>query len=369
MTVQRALLAGLLTLTALTGTARAAAADDPGSTPEPYFYKGYDYGSQALYSPLWVFLNRGYDVLQDRTGSRSIFQQEYEHNGETVGKNLIDPIPAISHRGWGRFFREEIFPLSWTKDSARWVPNYTLHLIGGGTTYTALSEWYEAHGVPGPHWFSAGTLLASAFLNETLENKGVVGYNTDAIADFFFFDIGGIILFSFDWPNEFFSHELIVSDWSLQPSFTYPNFDLHDQGNYFAVKWPIPWYPRLRAFVYMGLGTLFGASYKLDSQYSVSAGAGTMASRLVSTSLNNADNDVEFAKTAGLFVDRNESLLASVQVTNVLDYFIRFNLYPNVFATPQLGMWAVVDKMGHFVTGVSFTQALGVGVGIGTLGK
>jgi hypothetical protein len=94
-----------------------------------------------------------------------------------------------------------------------------------------------------------------------------------------------------------------------------------------------------------------------------------MASRLVSTSLNNADNDVEFAKTAGLFVDKNESLLASLQLTNVSDYFIRFNLYPNVFTTPQLGMWAVVDKTGHFVTGVSFSQALGVGAGIGTLGK
>jgi hypothetical protein len=368
MTAQRLILAGLLGAAALSCGTRASAADDPDARG-PYFYKGYDYGSQALYSPLWVFLNRGYDVLQDRSGSRSIFQQEYEQNGETVGKNLIDPIPAISHRGWGRFFREEIFPLSYTKDSARWVPNYTLHLIGGGTTYTALAEWYEAHGVPGPHWFSAGTLLASAFMNETLENKGVVGYNTDAIADFFFFDIGGIILFSFDWPNELFSHGLIVSDWSLQPSFTYPNFDLHDQGNYFAVKWPLPFYPRLRLFTYMGLGTLFGLSYEVDSQYSVSGGAGTMASRLVSTSLNNADNDVEFAKTAGLFVDRNESLLASIQVTNVLDYFIRFNLYPNVFATPQLGMWAVVDKGGHFVAGVSFTKALGVGAGIGTLGK
>jgi len=218
------------------------------------------------------------------------------------------------------------------------------------TTYTALAEWYEAHGVPGPHWFSAGTLLASAFVNETLENKGVVGDNTDAIADFFFFDIGGIILFSFDWPNEFFSKTLIVADWSLQPSFTYPNFDLHNQGNYFSVKFPLPFYQRLRLFSYMGLGTLFGLSYQLDGQYSVSGAAGTVASRLVSTSLKNADNDVEFAKSAGLFVDRNNSLLASFQITNVQDYFLHFNLYPNVFATPQLGMWAVVDKSGQRVT-------------------
>jgi hypothetical protein len=198
MFAERVVLAGLLGLAALSSASSARADDSLGDAREPYFYKGYEYGSQALYGPLWVFLNRGFDVLQDRSGSRSIFQQEYARNGENVGKNLIDPIPAIGHRGWGRFLREEILPLSYTRTSARWVPNYTLHLIGGGTTYTALAEWYEAHGVPGPHFFSAGTLLASAFLNETLENKGVVGDNTDAIADFFFFDIGGILLFSFD---------------------------------------------------------------------------------------------------------------------------------------------------------------------------
>jgi hypothetical protein len=164
-----------------------------------------------------------------------------------------------------------------------------------------------------------------------------------------------------------FSKYLIVADWSLQPSFTYPNFDLHNQGNYFSVKLPVPYYERLRLFAYMGLGTLLGVSYQVDSQYSVSGGLGTMASRLVNTSRNNADNDVEFAKSAGIFVDRNNSLLASLQYTNVQDYFLKFNLYPNVFANPQLGMWAVVDKAGHFVAGVSFSHTLGIGAGIGTL--
>ena len=340
----------------------------PEPQPEPYFYKGYDYGSQALYGPLWVFLNRGYDVLQDRTGSRSIFQQEYRQNGETVARNLINPFPAISQRGWGRFFREEVFPLSFTPDTARWVPNYTLHLIGGGVTYTGLSEWFRQNHVPAPRVFSAGTLLATAFLNETLENKGVVQYNTDAIADFFFFDIGGIILFSFDFTNEFFSKYLIVADWSSQPAFTYPGVDLHNQGNYFSVKFPIPFSPRLRLFATMGLGTLLGLSYQIDSQYSISAGAGTMASRLIRRSQKNADTQVEFAEAAGIFVDRNNSLLASLKVTNVQDYFLQFNLYPNAFSIPELGMWTVVDKGGHFVTGVSFSKSFGVGLGIGELG-
>jgi hypothetical protein len=367
MTSLRALFSGLLCFGALSLPRQASAADDAAAAPEPYFYKGYDYGSQALYGPLWVFLNRGYDVLQDRSGSRTLWAQEYRHNGETVGRNLLDPIPAISARGWGRFFREEIFPLSYTKSSARWVPNYTLHLVGGGVTYTGLTEWFRQNRAPAPRVLSAGVLLATAFLNETLENKGVTKYNTDAIADFFFFDIGGIILFSFDWPNEFFSKTLIVADWSLQPGFTYPNFELHNQGNYFSIKYPIPFAPRLRLFATMGLGTLFGLSYQIDSQYSISGGGGSMASRLVSTSATNADNNVEFAPQAGLFVDRNNSLLASLRVTNVKDYFIQFNLYPNAFSVPELGLWTIVDKGAHFVTGVSFSKSFGVGAGIGSL--
>jgi hypothetical protein len=370
MPPSRALLIGLLCLgtVSLPRPAAAQRASDAEAAPEPYFYKGYNYGSQALYGPLWVFLNRGYDVLQDRTDSRSIFQQEYEQNATNVARNLSNPFPAISQRGWGRFFSEEILPLSFTKGTARWVPNYTLHLIGGGVTYTGLSEWFRQNHVPAPRVFSAATLLATAFVNETLENKGVAPYNSDAIADFFFFDIGGIILFSFDWPNELFSRHLIIADWSSQPAFTYPGFDLHNQGNYFSVKWPLPFSPRLRLFATMGLGTLLGLSYQIDGQYSISAGAGTMASRLLRTSQINANNEVEFAEAAGIFLDRNNSLLASLKVTNVLDYFLQFNLYPNAFSVPELGMWGVVDKGGHFVAGLSFSKSFGVGLGIGELG-
>lgn len=367
-------LAGLLGLATVLGAANARAADPQptqasGAGQAPYFYKGYDYGSQALESPLWVFLNRGFDVLQDNTGSRGrdIFAQSYLVDGQNVGRNLLNPFPAIAARGWGRFLREEIFPLSYTSKSARWVPNYGLHLIGGGTEYVALSEWFTANNVPAPQVFSAATLLTSAFLNETLENKGVVGYNTDAIADFFFFDIGGIILFSFDWPKRLFSQEIIVSDWSMQPAFTYPGFNLHNEGNFFAVKWPIPYLNPLRLFANIGLGTLVGLSYKYDSQYSVSGGVGSMASRLVPTSTKNADNDVVFAKSAGLFLDRNDSLLAAIRVTNVQDYVVDFNLYPNAFATPNLGLWSVVDKSGHFVFGLSFRHSLGLGLGLGSL--
>ena len=166
--------AGALAIAAFLGSA-SALSDPSDASPDgpPYFYKGYDYGSQALESPLWVFMNRGFDVLQDQTGSRGrdIFAQGYQVDAKNVAKNLLNPFPAIKARGWGRFLREEIFPLSYTQSTARWVPNYGLHLVGGGTTYVALSEWFEANHVPAPGFFSASTLLASAFLNETLEDS------------------------------------------------------------------------------------------------------------------------------------------------------------------------------------------------------
>lgn len=334
-------------------------------TPTRYFYFGADYGTQSLYSPLWVFVNRGYDVLQDHVAGRNIFDLDYRRNGGNVLHNIAHPFTSISEDGWRKFTVEEILPLSFTRSTERWVPNYALHLIGGGTTYTAMTEWFEDHGAPLPRAFSAVTLMATAFVNETIENKGVIGTNTDAIADIFFFDIGGIILFSFDAPNRFFSHTLIVSDWSLQPAFTFPKGELHNQGNYFAAKWPLPFYPRLRLFTWFGEATTGGLSFAFNDEYSVSLAAGGAAIHLVNQSTGSVQNTVDFTRTAIAFLDRRESLLASIQVTDVDDYFIHFNLYPHAFTTsgPAVGLWTVIDKHAHVAVGISISRLLGMGVG------
>jgi hypothetical protein len=330
-----------------------------------YFYFGYDYGTQALYGPLWVFINRGFDVLQDRTGSRNILDLNYRTNVGNVLDNLAHPLPAISRTGWGPFLTEEIFPLSYRKNSLRWAPNYSLHFIGGGTTYTALREWFEDYGVPLPRLFSAMTLLASALVNESIENKGVVGTNTDAIADIYFFDIGGIILFSFDWPNRLFSRHIIISDWSLQPAFTLPGGELHNQGNYFAAKWALPFYPRLRLFSWFGEATTAGLSFALDAEYSLSVAAGGAALHLVNQGTRIVQNTVDFVPTAAAFLDRRESLLASLQVTNKPDYFINLNVYPHALTPrgPSVGFWTVVDKRAHVAGGIALGRPLGIGGG------
>lgn len=343
-----------------------------GDAPARHFYHGYDYGSQSLVNPVWVFVNRGYDVIQLHLDSRRIFLLSYGSDARNVGDNLfIHPFRAIAEEGRGKFLREEIFPVSYTRSSARWPPNYALHLLGGGMTYTMLREWSEEQGLSKP-WgvvIAASTILASAYLNETLENSGVAGRNTDAIADFWVFDVGGMLLFSFDGVNRFFSRTVVLADWSQQPSFTLPAGELHNQGNYFSAKYALPFYDPLRLFVHFGMGTLGGLSYELDGHYSVSAAAGYKVTRLENKGEGKVENAVTFAPSGGVFVDRNDSLLASLQVSNIKDYMVHFNLYPNavLHTDPGIGLWTAVGHTGEFAAGLSWTRSLGIGVGYSNL--
>jgi len=334
-----------------------------------YFYFGRDYGSEALYGPLWVFVNRGYDVLQDHVAGRNIFTFDYRTNMGNVARNVANPFPAIAADGWKTFLTEEIFPLGYTQSTARWTPNYSLHLIGGGMTFTSLREWFEDYHVPAPWVFSAVTVMASAFVNESLENKGVVGFNTDCIADIWVFDIGGMILFSFDWPNQFFSHTVVIADWSLQPSFTLPNGELHNVGNYFSAKWALPFYRRLSLFAWYGEATTGGLSFALNDEYSLSASAGGAAIHLTNTSTHSVENVVDFVPTGAIFLDRHNSLLASLQITNVDDYFIHFNIYPHAFTNrgPAVGVWGVVDKRARVAAGIAIGRPFGIGGGWSSL--
>jgi hypothetical protein len=346
-----------------------ARADDE-ITPTRYFYKGYDYGSQSLYSPLYLLLNRGYDELQLRPGKRNILGQNYLLNARNVIDNVTSPFKAISGEGWQRFMRQEILPLSFTATTARWVPNYTLHLLGGGSSYTALREWYEDHDAPSAiaKIFSVATLFTAALINETLENNDIVGRNTDCLADLYVFDVAGVLLFSIDEVNHFFTHTMILSDWSLQPAVMLPSGQLQNAGNYYSLKFPLPFYRDLRLFAYGGYSSLAGLSWKFDRQHSVTVAAGGRVDYFDNSSTVEVANIVQMRPSGAIFLDRNESLLASVQVSDAKDYFLQMNVYPNaiVHTDPGFGFFTVLTKDARFAVGVSVTRLLGLGVGAGT---
>ena len=335
-----------------------------------YFYSGYDYGSQALFGPGSVFLNRGFDVFQLRPANRNPFRQDWGLDGGNVLQSMASPRKTIASRGTSTFVQQELLPLSYTGNTARWLPNYGLHLIGGGVTYRALAEWFDAHDVPAPAVWSIATMYAAAFVNESLENKHFVGPNTDAVADLYVFDLAGILLLSINPVARFFSRNVVVSDWSLQPAFVVPSGSLHNQGNYYAIRAPVPFTSeRLRLFGYIGFSTMGGLSYRITPELSLSAAAGVRVASLENSSKTTIENVITTRPAAAIFIDRNESLLASMQVSDVADYFVHVNMYPNALfrSKPGIGLWTAMSREAHWLAGISFTGTLGFGVGVGTL--
>lgn len=331
---------------------------------ERYFYKGNNFGSEALYNPVYLLLNAGYDILQLQGHNRKIFEFNYYTAAKNVFKNLGNPFGVIKRTGIENFINNELFPIRLTRKGAQWWPNYQLHLIGGGMTYTATKEWYEEKNFPLPVMFSVLTMSSYHLLNEIVENGNYIGDNVDPVADIYFFDLGGIILFSFDGVNKFFSRELNLSDWSLQPSFVIHDKTLHNNGQYFSIKWKFPFANSWHLFYYFGMNGLTGLSYKFEDGSAVSFGAGLRAKEFEVLEQNTNRKTISLTWNAGLFYDLDNSLLTSIHISGLTDYTMNINVYPGLIRIGRFspGLWMVLNKTGKFIFGITTIWAPGLGI-------
>src|SRR5207253_2915020 len=207
---------------------------------------------------------------------------------------------------------------------------------GGGLTMRTLDEWYRAHRVPLPRVMAVATTYAASALNEMTEQPDA-GPTAGGIADLVIFDVAGVALFHWDQPTRFLVEHWHAADWSSQASFTFPNGELQNNGQYVTLKIPVG-LGRNRFFVRGGLGAQFGVTRALNAQHSVSIGLGgdTEVRRVDST----GHETIEFVPAAGVYYDRNNSLLWSVSMS-YLENMLSVNVYPNVVprVPRDLGMW------------------------------
>ena len=327
-----------------------------------YFYTNKDYGSEALFNPLTLLINGGYDITQLQSVSNKIYDPDFGRQLRNVLGNLGDPFPRIRKYNTWKFIRQEIFPLGFGADNMQWAPNYQQHLIGCGMLYTEMKEWYEDKNFPVPWLFSSVTLMAQHLLNETMETGPYEGWSVDEISDIYVFDLGGIILFSFDNINEFFHDKLNLSDWSLQATISTPHGRIN-AGQYFSFKWKLPFSDDYSLFYRCGLGALWGFSKKMDSEDNLSVGLGFKTKHLVD--LNNAfrERTIETGWLGGVFYDRNNSLLASIVLSGIKEYFCSIDIYPGIIKFDHFspGVWTVIGLNGNLTMGISTKYLMGVG--------
>ncbi len=322
------------------------------------FYHGYDYGSQAVYNPLSMTISATFDVLQINNRTNDLTTLHLANGFANVWANFIDPMPAVKQYGYKQFFSSEIFPLGLAGDSYQYVPNYTLHLLGGGMTYIATAEWYEYHGYPRPRLLSGITMTVMHFFNEALENNAFDGPNVDPIADLWLFDPGGIVLFSFPRVAEFFATTLHLNDWSPQTLYYPAKHEIYNNGQKFSFKLDIPRLERWRLFYLAGAEGIGGLSYRLTPSDDITAAAGIVAHDLrdVPTPEGARKKTVTLVYSEAIFWDRNGSLMSSLVFGGNRGYAARLNIYPGVVKIKGVspGLVFMLRKNGELMAGVNF---------------
>ncbi len=328
-----------------------------------YYYTGKNYGSEGLYNPLYFILNCGYDNFQVMD-NRSLIHQDYRPGFNNVWSNLKNPFSAIRKNGTSDFLKTEVFPTSLKKKRAQWIPNYKLHLIGGGMSYREMAEWYTYHNVPYPKTTSFLTMATSWFINESMENGTLKGVNVDPIADMYVFNLGGVLLFSFDNINRFFSEDLHMSDWSLQPSVNYATGELMNNGQYYHFAWKIPWWEHWYLFEVFGYNGVFGAGYKWDSGRTLSVGYGLNVSTIEMFDVVTHKKTARVVDCIGLYYDLNGSLMTSLLYSETTNNRVVLNVYPGVISYKDIspGFWFVLNTSKSATCGLTFRYLPGFAV-------
>ena len=156
-----------------------------------------------------------------------------------------------------------------------------------------------------------------------------------------------------------------MTDWSMLPTFVFPGAKLENTGQYFSLKLliPIPKNEIAHLFAYYGLNVIVGLSFKLIDGYSLSFGAGARAKKVTQLASMKFTQSINYVYSGGIFLDRNDSLLASLIVNTNYYHLVQLNVYPGIFRLPyvSLGFWINVSDRGKVMFGVMCRYIPGVG--------
>ncbi len=351
----RRLLATTLLVLAL-GTAVPAAAQDDAAADSTvyYFYHGRDEGSESLGTPTRLIVNGGFGILQMENRSNQLDEIQWVNGWRNLWHNLGNPIEAINQRGWWDFIATEILPVSVSRQSSQYWPNYMNHLIGGGMSYRRMREYYTWHHIPHANLAAITTLTAYHLLNETVEMNDRTGWRVDPIADVYIFDVAGVLVFSSDTVSRFFGRTLNMADWSFMPMYDPETGNLENVGQNYMVRLglgrTLPW----SLFYHWGNGGEFGLTRNVGGQHNVSFGAGFVAKNI--TEVDDFSETVDLVNSAGLFYDRGGNLMTGLLFSPDKDSRWRLNVYPGLLRLGPLkpGFTVIVGGDSNVHVGVTF---------------
>lgn len=310
-------------------------------------YTAHKAGSESLFNPLSYYLNESFDTIQNSTW---FTQKKFFANHQLVWKRVRDPFAGVRQGGgFKKLVHDEIVPYS-----PRALPNYSLHLIGGGYDYRRLAEWFDLHQYSHPYVWAFFAQYAAAFGNESLEASNVrdVGAH-DHIADLYIFDLAGKFLFMNDDVALFFRDKADLHAWPFQPMYNVKTNHINNAATNFIIR-PDIMHSNVRPFFHAGMQILGGVSYLQNNEaYSLALGA--------------APTDPLRGKmrlVSAFFWDREGSLLTSLYVNGGEDQRFRLNIFPGVVKMGSIspGVFTALMRNNSIEAGLSVVIPIGAGI-------
>lgn len=311
---------------------------------EILLYQDRDYGSDSQFNPITFYFNNTFDTIQN---PYLFSQKDFLRKHETVYKRIRSPISTINNlEGFDHLFVSEFI-------GERSVPNYTVHLIGGGYDFRKLAEWYEVNNYPLAFTLSFLTTYASKFGNEAIESTDTQNIGPeDHIADLYFFDLAGNLLFMNNRVVTFFRDDLSLVSWGGQPLYAPKTDDFTNTMSQYIVR-PNLGSKQWRPFILFGMQALFGISYRLSEKESLSLGSGVAMTDPI-------HNKGRFA--TGLFYDKADSLMSSLLINSTENFRYRLNLYPGILKYKNLspGFLLAEDREDKIFLGMNLILPIGI---------
>lgn len=335
-----------------------------------YFHRpDISYGSAAYRGPIGTFADRGFSIIVFGNSEREFGRMQWRKGWESVTDALRNPNAAIERAGgWSKFLRTEFLPDNGSVWKWAWAPNYAGHVVAGGITNRYLTEWFEDHGTPRPAIVAGVVYLGMMVTNEVLEHPNGKPGSSGTVADLLMFEPLGMLIFRSDRVAGFFSQTLQAADWSPQASIQFPRASLRNNSQIMSYKVPLPLISRTRLMLQLGQGAATGVSVKLDDELSV-AGAVGFETQTRTVDPVTQEESVKADYGGGLYIDRNNSLLASIVRSKRFMTRTAINVYPGVLpgTLNALGIWATETPRGEWSVGFGYRHVGGLGLGWGAV--
>lgn len=337
------------------------------SMPEPrYFYRSLPYGSDAAFHPASEIINGAFGILQVSSNWVPLEDIDWQQGFDITWESITNPRSTIRAYGTEAFVTDHMVPGKLEWNNLQYVPNYALHLVGGGARHRAFAEWYGAHEFAAPWAWAWATTIAHAFAVEAVENYWRSSPTVDPVADMLFFDPAGALLFTHDGVARFFSHTLNMGIWSGQPAYNPVANTFENAGENYGLHYFFRDTHRVGAFAYFGMSNLFGVTVRGGSAFDWSIGLGGAVDELEERDRGNGTTSpiARVKLDAGAFIHRNGSLLASVQVSQAWAQTFRMTLYPGMFSVGGVSPGLYTGVRGDdVIVGLSFSR-LPVGLAV-----